>query len=64
MTDLRVAIAGYGLAGRVFHARLIAATEGLAVAFVVTRDAARADAVRSEHPDAAVVASTDELWER
>lgn len=64
MTDLRVAIAGYGLAGRVFHSRLIAATEGLAVAFVVTRDAARADAVHREHPDAAVVASTDELWER
>ena len=64
MTDLRVAIAGYGLAGREFHAPLVAATDGLSVAFVVTRDAGRAAAVRREHPDAVVVASTDDLWER
>lgn len=62
MADMRVVIAGYGLAGRVFHAPLIAATEGFRVAFVVTRDTGRANAVRDEHPDATVVGSTDELW--
>jgi scyllo-inositol 2-dehydrogenase (NADP+) len=64
MTDLRVAITGYGLAGRLFHAPLVAATEGLSVTFVVTRDADRAAAVRREHPGAEVVASVDELWTR
>jgi scyllo-inositol 2-dehydrogenase (NADP+) len=64
VTDLRVAIAGYGLAGRVFHAPLVAATEGLAVAFVVTGDPDRAAAVRREHPGAEAVASVDELWQR
>ena len=32
----RVALVGYGLAGRVFHAPLIASTPGLHVAAVVT----------------------------
>ena len=36
MEDLRVAIVGYGLAGRFFHAPLVASTEGLSVATVVT----------------------------
>ena len=31
MRDLRVAIIGYGLSGRFFHAPLIAATQGLEV---------------------------------
>lgn len=64
LTDLRVAIVGYGLAGRLFHAPLIAATEGLAVAFVVTGDADRAAEASGEHPGATVVASVDELWQR
>ena len=37
-TPLRVGIAGYGLAGEVFHAPLIAATDGLEVAALVTTD--------------------------
>lgn len=36
MPDLRVALLGYGLAGSVFHAPLIAATPGLALRYVVT----------------------------
>ncbi len=63
MSDLRVAIVGYGLAGRVFHAPLIDATDGLRVAFVVTRDADRSAAVRREHPRAEVVPSVETLWE-
>lgn len=52
---LRVAIAGYGLAGRVFHAALVAATDGLQVAAVVTNDPAKREALAAEHPDARAV---------
>jgi predicted dehydrogenase len=63
-SDARAAIIGYGLAGRSFHAPLIAATEGLAVATVVTSNLERqAQAVR-EHPNALVLTSADQLWER
>jgi scyllo-inositol 2-dehydrogenase (NADP+) len=63
VSDLRAAIIGYGLAGRFFHAQLIAATEGLVVAAVVTSDPARQGQVVREHPDARVLASPEELWE-
>lgn len=63
MPDLRAAIIGYGLAGRFFHAPLIAATEGLTVASVVTANPERqAQAIR-EHPDAALLSTPGELWE-
>ena len=35
---LRVGLIGYGLAGAVFHAPFLAATPGLRLAAVVTRD--------------------------
>ncbi|KAF1687368.1 oxidoreductase [Pseudoxanthomonas broegbernensis] len=50
---LDVALLGYGLAGRVFHAPLIAATPGLRLHTVVSRDPA---AVAADHPHARVVA--------
>lgn len=59
---MKVAILGYGLAGRVFHAPLIAATEGLEVAVVVTTDADRAAAARAAHPGVAVVATAEEAF--
>jgi scyllo-inositol 2-dehydrogenase (NADP+) len=62
VSDLRAAIIGYGLAGRFFHAPLIAATEGLVVAAVVTSDPARQGQVAREHPEARVLASPEELW--
>ena len=62
MADVRVAIVGYGLAGRVFHAPLIAATDGLDVSAIVTSDAARARQAAVEHPEAEVVPSVDDLW--
>lgn len=62
MTDLRVAIVGYGLAGRTFHAPLVAATDGLVVAAVVTASEERRRQVAAEHPDAAVVSTVSELW--
>jgi scyllo-inositol 2-dehydrogenase (NADP+) len=64
VADLRTAIVGYGLAGRFFHAPLIAATEGLVVSSVVTSNPERRAMVSREHPDARVLTSPDELWSR
>jgi scyllo-inositol 2-dehydrogenase (NADP+) len=63
VSDLRAAIIGYGLAGRVFHAPLIAATNGLTVASVVTSSPERRALVAREHPGAQVLTSAAELWE-
>jgi predicted dehydrogenase len=62
MADLNVAIVGYGLSGRSFHAPLIEATEGLSLAAVVTSSPSRSQEVRLEHPRATVVPSVAELW--
>lgn len=62
--DLRVAIVGYGLAGRFFHAPLIAATDGLAVSSIVTANAARTRQAATEHPGVQVVSRIDDLWAR
>ncbi|TYB97886.1 oxidoreductase [Micromonospora sp. WP24] len=59
---LRVALLGYGIAGRVFHAPLIAATAGLRLHAVVTRDPQRRQQVRQEHPDARLVDDAELLW--
>jgi predicted dehydrogenase len=64
VSDLRVAIVGYGLAGSVFHAPLVASTPGLTVASVVTRNPERQDQVRREHPAAQVLGTADEIWAR
>lgn len=44
---IRVALIGYGMAGKVFHAPLIAATDGLDLACIVSSDAAK---VHSDWP--------------
>lgn len=62
--ETRVGLIGYGLAGSVFHAPLIAATAGMRLAVIVTGNAERAEQARREHPGVAVVPSVDELWER
>jgi predicted dehydrogenase len=61
MTDLRIAIAGFGLAGEVFHAPLIAATPGLSVAAVATSNPVRAARARAQYPGVAVAAGAEEL---
>ncbi|WP_274559031.1 Gfo/Idh/MocA family oxidoreductase [Streptomyces spiramyceticus] len=61
---LRVGLVGYGLAGSVFHAPLIATTEGLALDTVVTSNPERQEQARAEFPDVRLAASPDELWER
>ena len=58
---LRVAIAGYGLAGEVFHAPLVAATRGLSVAAVTTSDPARAARARAAYPGVEVAADAAAL---
>ncbi len=60
--DLRVAIVGYGLSGRYFHAPLIAATDGLELVAVVTSSASRREQVAAEHPRAKPVSDLRELW--
>jgi predicted dehydrogenase len=61
---LRVGLVGYGLAGSVFHAPLIAATEGLVLDSVVTANPERQEQVRADHPGARPVASWDDLLTR
>ncbi|WP_405980544.1 Gfo/Idh/MocA family oxidoreductase [Streptomyces sp. NBC_00158] len=63
-TPLRVALIGYGLAGSVFHAPLVSATEGLLLDTVVTSDPGRQAQAREAYPDVRVAASADELWQR
>ncbi|MFI2718822.1 Gfo/Idh/MocA family oxidoreductase [Streptomyces collinus] len=63
-TPLRVGLVGYGLAGSVFHAPLIAATEGLALDTVVTSNPERQQQARAEFPDVRLAATPDELFAR
>lgn len=64
VSDNRVALIGYGTAGRVFHAPLIEATPGLSLAAIVTGNAERSQAIASRYPQAEVIGSVDELWAR
>jgi predicted dehydrogenase len=59
---LRVALAGFGLAGRVFHAPLIAAASGLELATVVTGNPERGDQARSAYPGVQVVDDADAVF--
>lgn len=61
---LRVGLLGYGLGGRVFHAPLIAATPGLSLAAVVTRDPERRAQLRASHPGAEPLDTPEALLER
>jgi predicted dehydrogenase len=58
---MRVAIAGFGLAGEVFHAPLVAATEGLEVVAVTTSNARRAERARAAYPGVTVAPDADAL---
>lgn len=62
--ELRAALIGFGLAGSVFHAPLIAATPGLTLATVVTADRTRADRAQREYPGARIEARAEAIWER
>lgn len=62
--EVRVGLIGYGLAGSVFHAPLIAATPGMRLSAIVTSNPERVEAARAAHPGAAIVDSAERLWER
>ena len=62
MDQLNVAVIGYGLAGAVFHAPLIAAEPRLRVAAIVTGPAERGAQARAEHPDARILPAAEDLF--
>ncbi|MFB6438865.1 Gfo/Idh/MocA family oxidoreductase [Streptomyces sp. NPDC056411] len=61
---LRVGLLGYGLAGSVFHAPLIAATDGLVLDTVSTSDPERQAQARAEHPRVRTVGTAEEVLAR
>ena len=64
MSDqLRVALIGYGLGGRAFHAPLIAITAGLRLATIVTSNPERRAAASHDFPSARVADSAEWVWE-
>ncbi|MGW1737233.1 Gfo/Idh/MocA family protein [Nocardia sp. NPDC001965] len=62
MSSLGVAVIGYGLAGSVFHAPLVAAEPRMRVAAVVTGSAERAEQAQREHPGVRVLPDSDSLF--
>lgn len=62
-TPLRVALIGYGLGGRAFHAPLIAATSELRLATIVTSNPERRAAAARDFPGAHIADSAAWLWE-
>jgi scyllo-inositol 2-dehydrogenase (NADP+) len=64
VAPLRVALLGYGLAGRVFHAPLVTSVPGLRLTAVVTRDPERAAQARADVPGVEVLGSADDVWAR
>ncbi len=59
---IRVAIAGYGLAGRSFHGPLLRALPAFAVTTVVTRDATRRAQALADFSSVAVVDTIDDIF--
>ena len=64
MAELRGAVIGYGLAGSVFHAPLIAATPGMKVSTVITGNPSRQAAARQAYPDATVASDPEAVFAR
>ncbi|HEY6541624.1 MAG TPA: Gfo/Idh/MocA family oxidoreductase [Ktedonobacteraceae bacterium] len=60
---LRVAIIGYGLAGAVFHAPLIASTDGMTVSAIVTGNTERQQRARTAYPAASILTSAEDIWQ-
>lgn len=60
-SEIRVALIGYGLGGRSFHAPVIAATAGMRIAAIVTGNIDRQRLAAAEHPGARLVETPAEL---
>jgi predicted dehydrogenase len=58
---LRVGVIGYGLAGSVFHAPLIASTPGMRVAAIVTANPDRQRQAHADYPAAVVHTTVEQL---
>lgn len=59
--SVRAGIIGYGLAGAVFHAPLVASTPGMEVAAIVTRDPQREARARHDFPSATIYGTAEEM---
>ncbi len=59
----RVALIGYGLGGRVFHAPLIASVPGLSLVTIVTSDPGRQAEARERYPSSRVVEGPEAIWD-
>lgn len=62
--EARVALVGYGLSGRYFHAPLIAVSQGLRLASVVTASPERRSQALQDFPGVITFDQVDDLWER
>jgi scyllo-inositol 2-dehydrogenase (NADP+) len=60
-TQVRTAIIGYGLSGRIFHAPFIAANPRFSIEVISTSDPSRRAQAARDHPGAQVVGSPGEL---
>lgn len=58
---IRVGLVGYGLAGRVFHAPLIASTDELQLTAIVSSNPERVAQAEADHPGATVLPDVDSL---
>ncbi len=61
---IRVAVVGFGTAGRYFHAPFIASNPSLALDTIVTASPVRAAQAKAEYPDVRILPTVDDLWER
>lgn len=59
---IRVGLVGYGLGGSTFHAPLISATPGLALAGIATSDPTRVQQATARYPGVRVVPKPEDLW--
>ena len=62
MSPVRVALLGYGLAGRVLHAPLLRTVAATEVTHVVTASPERSAQARADLPSAQVLPSPERLW--
>lgn len=61
---LRVGLIGYGVAGAVFHAPLIAASPSVRLSAVVTGNPERQRQAQADHPDTEVIGDAQALFDR
>jgi len=61
---IRTGIIGFGLSGRVFHAPFLATNPAFSLDLIATGDAARQADAHARHPDAAIVATPEDLLAR